>query len=199
MFDVLQEIHRRPEPFEACTARELWTDPHTSKRMLAYHLDEALDVASRNHAFLDRSVAWIVSHFALEPGAAVADFGCGPGLYAERLAARGLDVTGIDFSARSLAYARERAARAGFRIEYVEANYLDFRSDRRFDLILLVMCDLCALGPDRRADLLCAFRSMLAEGGAVLFDVYGPAMFDSRQEGATCGRNLLDGFGSADE
>ena len=53
--------------------------------MLAYHLDSAVDVASRNHAFLDRSAEWIVHHFELAPGARVVDFGCGPGLYAERL------------------------------------------------------------------------------------------------------------------
>ena len=41
---------------------------------------------------------------------AIADFGCGPGLYAQRLARAGLNVTGIDFSANSLQYAREVAS-----------------------------------------------------------------------------------------
>ena len=199
LLEFLLEVDRRPEPFGEYTARELWTDRHTSKQMLGYHLNESVDAASRNHAFIDRSVDWIVSHFGLDPGAEVADFGCGPGLYAHRLAARGLDVTGIDFSAHSLAYAREQAASAGLRIEYVEADYLGFESDRRFDLITLIMCDFCALSRDQRARLLRGFRSMLSESGAILLDVYGPAMFDARDENATYARNLLDGFWSPDE
>jgi 2-polyprenyl-3-methyl-5-hydroxy-6-metoxy-1,4-benzoquinol methylase len=32
----------------------------------------------------------------------IADFGCGPGLYTEKLAERGATVTGIDFSENSI-------------------------------------------------------------------------------------------------
>src|SRR5512143_1220066 len=100
LFLELQEIHRRPSPFERDTASDLWTDEHTSSRMLAFHLDGAVDVSSRRSEFIDRSAAWIVSHFSLDAGRSVADFGCGPGLYAARLARSGTQVTGIDFSAR---------------------------------------------------------------------------------------------------
>lgn len=110
LFDILLEVNRRPKPFSEYTARELWTNPHTSEQMLAYHLNENIDVASRNLAFLDRSVDWIVSHFGLTSESKVADFGCGPGLYAQRLARHGSKVTGIDFSANSLRYARDKAA-----------------------------------------------------------------------------------------
>ena len=199
MFDFLLEVNRRPEPFAEYTARELWTDPHTAEQMLAFHLHETLDAASRNHAFIDRSAAWIVSHLGLRPGAKVADFGCGPGLYAQRLAAHGLDVTGIDFSAQSLCYARRQAERAGLDIEYIEADYLDFETDRRFDLVMMIMCDYCALGPKQRAQLLGKFRSMLADGGAILLDVYSPQTFAAREESAAYARNLHDGFWSPDE
>jgi SAM-dependent methyltransferase len=199
LFELLTEINRRPEPFEEYTARELWTEPHTSERMLAYHLDETLDMASRKTAFIDRSVDWIVSHFGLAPGGRVADFGCGPGLYAERLARAGLAVTGIDFSDRSLEYARETAAGAGLEIEYVHADYLEFETDRRYDLILLIMCDYCALNPTQRVILLRKFHSLLAAGGSILLDVYSPKMFDSRTETATWARNLMDGFWSPND
>ncbi len=43
----------------------------------------------------------------------IADFGCGPGLYATRLAQRQATVTGIDFSKRSIQYAQEVATREG--------------------------------------------------------------------------------------
>jgi len=196
LFELLMEINRRPVPFGEYTARALWADPHTSERMLAYHLDETVDLASRNRAFVDRSVAWIVSHFGLAPGATVADFGCGPGLYAERLARAGLLVTGIDFSDNSIRYAREIAAAEGLEIDYIHTDYLGFETDQRYDLILMIMCDFCALNPVQRAVLLRRYRSMLADGGRILLDVYSPKMFDERRETATYASNLMEGFWS---
>jgi len=107
MFDALERIHAKPEPFAFYTADDLWTDEHTSAKMLAFHLDASGDVASRNAAFIDRSVEWIVSRFSIDRGVRIADFGCGPGLYATRLARFGARVTGIDFSKRSIGYAKE--------------------------------------------------------------------------------------------
>jgi 16S rRNA G1207 methylase RsmC len=69
------------KPFEFYTASDLWVEDHTSKQMLSFHLNEEIDVSSRNAAFIDRSVAWIVSHFNVGTGMKIADFGCGPGLY----------------------------------------------------------------------------------------------------------------------
>ena len=61
MFEKLEDFNARPAPFQYCTARELWTDEHTAKQMLKYHLNETIDAASRNRNFIDRSVAWISS------------------------------------------------------------------------------------------------------------------------------------------
>lgn len=193
------EINRRPEPFSEYTAQELWTDPHTSEQMLSYHLNENVDAASRNHAFIDRSVEWIVSHFGLTSESRVADFGCGPGLYAQRLAKAGPKVTGIDFSANSLRYARDKAEAENLDIEYVEADYLSYDTDNRYNLIIMIMCDFCALNPDQRSLLLNKFRALLADGGAVLLDVYSSKMFHRREESATYELNLLNGFWSPDE
>jgi 2-polyprenyl-3-methyl-5-hydroxy-6-metoxy-1,4-benzoquinol methylase len=198
LFEFLCEVTRRPEPFAEYTARELWTDAHISQKMLAFHLDPTVDAASRNHGFLDRSAEWIVSHFGLSPGSKVADFGCGPGLYAQRLARKGVDVTGIDFSANSLRYARDEAVRERLQIEYVQADYLDFQTERGFDLIIMIMCDFCALSPEQRHVLLRTFRSLLAPNGTILFDVYSPAMFDTREESSTYAPNLMDGFWSSE-
>ncbi len=196
LFEFLREISRRPEPFSEYTARDLWDDPHIAERMLAYHLDSGVDAASRNHDFIDRSVGWIVRHFQLAPGACVADLGCGPGLYAERLSRSGLSVTGIDFSSNSIRYARETAEREGLDIDYIEANYLEFATDRRFDLVMMIMCDFCVLNPQQRAVMLENFRSMLAPDGAILLDVYGVPWFDERAESTTYAANLMDGFWS---
>jgi 2-polyprenyl-3-methyl-5-hydroxy-6-metoxy-1,4-benzoquinol methylase len=89
MFKELEKINERPEPFQFYTASDLWTDQHTSQQMLSYHLNKAIDVSSRNAEFIERSVNWIASHFSVGRGYNIADFGCGPGLYAAPLARRG--------------------------------------------------------------------------------------------------------------
>jgi len=185
MFDRLKKINRRPEPFEFYTADALWTDEHISKQMLSLHLNEDVDLASRNRAFIDRSAEWIVSHFKVGPGMRVADFGCGPGLYAMRFAKAGAEVTGVDFSESSINYARKTAAEEGLSIEYVRQNYLEFSSDRKFDLITLIYVDLCPLSPRQREILLGIFRDHLAAGGAVLLDVISMKFFEDSKEART--------------
>jgi SAM-dependent methyltransferase len=197
VYRQLQEINRRPAPFERDTAADLWTDEHTSAGMLAYHLDGSIDVASRRTEFLDRSAAWMIRRFGLTEGSSVADFGCGPGLYTTRLAASGADVTGIDFSERSLRYARERAREDGLRVEYVHTNYLQFESEKRFDLVTLIMCDYCALSPGQRRTLLDRLFAHLKPGAAALLDVYSLCAFAARQEQATYEANPQGGFWSA--
>jgi cyclopropane fatty-acyl-phospholipid synthase-like methyltransferase len=167
--------------------------------MLSFHLNEETDVASRNAAFVDRSVEWIASYFNLKPGMKIADFGCGPGLYTTRLAQKEAKVTGIDFSAGSIQHAKEVAAGQGLTIEYIQENYLTFCTDGHFDLILMIMCDFCALSPIQRKEILIKFHTLLQTGGAVLLDVYSSAAFEQREEVIAYGTNLLDGFWSQDK
>jgi len=199
MFEELARIYDRPKPFEYYTASDLWTDEHTSAQMLRYHLDEQVDISSRNASFIDRSIAWIVSRFAVCHGTRIADFGCGPGLYAMRLARRGAHVTGIDFSSRSIEHAENAAAEEGLDIHYVNENYLDFDTKARFDLIMMIMCDFSALSPAQRHAMLEKFSGLLDSGGSVLLDVYSATAFAQRKERATCQANLMDGFWSSNE
>jgi 2-polyprenyl-3-methyl-5-hydroxy-6-metoxy-1,4-benzoquinol methylase len=196
VFRQLEKINERPEPFQFYTAADLWTDEHTSEKMLEFHLNEEVDISSRKISFIDRSVGWIASHFMIEDGKKVADFGCGPGLYANRLAKRKAEVTGIDFSKRSIRYAQEVADREGLSVNYENRNYLDFHTQERFHLILMIMCDFCALSPDQRKKILSKFYSLLEPGGFVLLDVYSMTAFDEREETALYGVNFLNGFWS---
>ena len=78
MFDELMKINTRPKPFQFYTADELWTDKHTSMKMLEYHLDDSVEFSSRKKEFIDHSVEWIASHFGVNSNTSIADFGCGP-------------------------------------------------------------------------------------------------------------------------
>jgi SAM-dependent methyltransferase len=196
MFEELEAINARPKPFEFYTASDLWTDAHTSQQMLSFHLDEETDLSSRNAGFIDRSVEWIASYFDVSIGTKIADFGCGPGLYATRLARKQADVTGIDFSKRSIQYARDVATAEGLSIHFVNQDYLEFETEDRFDLILMIMCDFCVLSPAQRKRMLDKFHAILKPGGSVLLDVNSLNAFAQREETAVCEANLLNGFWS---
>lgn len=196
LFKELSRLNERPVPFSMYTADVLWTDEHVSQKMLEYHLNPGVDLASRRHDFIDRSAAWMVERFGLDRGAAVVDLGCGPGLYTSRLAAAGADVTGVDFSKGSLEHARSEAARLDLDIDYAQADYLRYETDARFDLVSLIFCDFCALSPDRRAALLDRVRGLLKPRGALFMDVCSLAAFDRWKESTAFGRRFMSGFWS---
>ncbi len=196
MFKELEKINERPEPFQFYTASDLWTDEHTSKQMLSFHRNEAIDVSSRNAEFINRSVEWMATEFNIGKDFKIADFGCGPGLYASRLAKHGANVTGIDFSESSIEYAKDIAAREQVNIIYVNQNYLEFETEDQFDLVLMIMCDFCALSPTQRKGLLRKFHKILKPRGSVLLDVYSSLAFEQKEEVTTYEVNQLNGFWS---
>ncbi len=185
MFDQLEQINSRPKAFEFYTASELWTDEYTAKQMLSFHLNGEVDISSRRFSFIDKSVNWIISQFDIRAGKSVADFGCGPGLYTERLAKTGAAITGIDFSRNSIEFARNRTRDEQLNINYVHQNYLEFTSNDKYDLIIMIFCDFCALSPAQRRILLEKFHSLLKAGGAILLDVHSIHAFEQKTEGAT--------------
>ena len=75
---------------------------------------------------------------------------------------------------------------------------LIFHSEDSFDVILMIMCDFCALSPSQRKTMLTKFHALLKPGGSVLLDVYSLNAFNQREEGNSYEVNLLNGFWSAD-
>ena len=92
----LLKYTEKPEIYTKGTAT-IWTDPHISKQLLAIHLHKEIDLASRRQTTIDQTVSWIINKTSGKK-LNILDLGCGPGLYAEQLAARGHQVTGMDFS-----------------------------------------------------------------------------------------------------
>ena len=72
MFEELERINTRPNPFEFYTASDLWTDEHTSEQMLTFHLNGDIDVSSRNAEFINRSVEWMASNLNIGAGTKIA-------------------------------------------------------------------------------------------------------------------------------
>jgi SAM-dependent methyltransferase len=167
---ALVTLQQPPTPF---TPGEplFWDDLHISAQMLAAHLDNATDAASRRPETIYLSVAWIAATPGLQPGAAVLDLGCGPGLYASRLAGKGLRVTGVDYSRRSITYASNYARQHELDITYRYQNYLELGDDNHYDAALLIYGDFCPLSPEQRAALLRNVHRALKPGGRFVLDV----------------------------
>lgn len=169
-FESLQKLLEKPAPF---TPGEplFWNDPHISRHLLATHLDQNTDLASRRPETIDRTVAWIVESLGLQPGDTVIDLGCGPGLYTTRFANLGLRVTGVDYSQRSIHYAKKSALEQGLNIAYRYQNYLELADENLYEAALLIYGDFCPLSPQQRGRLLANVRRALKPGGHFVLDV----------------------------
>lgn len=181
--DLLRRL-QKPEPFTKSTA-PLWDDPYISEQMLKAHLDPNRDLASRKHLTIDRSVEWIVKEMGMQKRTRILDLGCGPGLYCTRFAERGLTVTGIDYSKRSIQYAKEYATQHRLKIEYIYKDYLTIDYNNMFDLVTLIYCDFGVLSDQDRDLLLCKIHRSIKPGGKFLFDVSTPKYHDSVMEERT--------------
>ncbi|WP_439849181.1 class I SAM-dependent methyltransferase [Thioalkalicoccus limnaeus] len=111
----------------------LWLDPTmTYSSGLFTTGTESLEQAQRNknQRLLDLLEA--------RPGQRILEIGCGWGGFAEQAAAAGLQVTGITLSEEQLAWARERAERAGL-AEQVSLRLQDYRDlDGTYDHIVSI-------------------------------------------------------------
>ncbi|OMF85011.1 hypothetical protein BK147_32520 [Paenibacillus sp. FSL R7-0337] len=101
MLNHLFSLARQPVLWQR-SVEPLWNDGHISKQMLEAHLNPDWEAASRRHSDIDCSVKWLSR--LIPPGSRILDLGCGPGLYTKRLFEQGYNVTGLDFSRRSIAY-----------------------------------------------------------------------------------------------
>ena len=168
--DEIRPYLIKPAPFTPGEAL-FWDDHHISNQMLKAHLDPNHDLASRRPAIIDNSVNWLVETLKLQPGSAVLDLGCGPGLYAARLAQRGMKVTGVDYSRRSIEYAQDYARQHDLEIEYRYQNYLELTDENQFDVTLLIYGDFCPLSSGQRTQLLHNIQRALKPGGYFVLDV----------------------------
>jgi len=171
--DFIRHLQEKPEPF---TPGEplFWDYPHISTQMLEAHLNPENDLASRRPQTIQKSMDWVIASLDLQAGNSVLDLGCGPGLYAARLAERGLHVTGVDYSRRSIEYANSYAQQHRLDIRYHYQDYLTLEDENLYDAALLIYGDFCPLSPDQRKKLLGNVHRAIKPGGYFVLDVTTP-------------------------
>ena len=195
MYELLERLATRPEPYSLMSIKELWTRPHIARQMLAYHLDQHTSLASRPIVVIEKIVDWLDQELHLE-GKRICDLGCGPGLYSLRMAERGANVIGVDFSQTAIAHAESQVSAANTRIEYLVADYLHDELPGGFDVVTLIYFDYCALSPPDRRTLLRVIHSMLGPGGSLVMDVVADNAFRETGEQLAIQKRLMNGFWS---
>lgn len=173
---IIEEMKHYPAVYES-TGLAFWDDEHISGSMLDNHLAPEADGASRRHKFIEQSAEWIAGIGTT--GRKLLDLGCGPGIYAELLAAKGYEVTGMDFSRRSIAYAAESARQKGLNIKYHYQDYLTMEAEHEYDGVVMIYCDFGVLPPDSRRILLDKIYRALKPGGFFLLDVFTPHQYQT--------------------
>jgi SAM-dependent methyltransferase len=177
-------LQRRPLAAWSSTGKIPWDEPGFSRRMLREHLSQAHDAASRKTPTIEAHVEWIHSEVLRAEPSRVLDLGCGPGLYTERLARRGHDCLGVDFSPASIEYARDRARTGGLSCEYLEGDIRGVHAGEGFDAVLLINGELNAFAPDDAAAILRRARSGLRRGGKLVTEVHDAAAIEAIGRGA---------------
>lgn len=157
-----------------------WDDEHISKYMLEAHLNPDVDSASRSHEQIIKSVKWIRN--LSDDKTELLDLGCGPGIYAELFDDAGFNVTGIDFSKRSVEYAKDSAQTNGKNISYLYQDYLSIDYKEKFDVVTLIYCDFGVIPTDDRRVLLGKIFASLNPGGIFIVDAFTPKQYENFKE-----------------
>jgi len=132
---------------------------HTGRAYLRYSFTKGTE----------QEVGFLVDELALRPGMRVLDVGCGPGRHARALATRGLEVVGLDISARFVALAAEDAP-AGATFVRGDARTMTF--DAEFDAVVSLCQGAFGLVPGEDAEVLRRMVRALRPGGRGAFTAF---------------------------
>ena len=147
-----------------------WHDPEFSRRMLAEHLTQRHDAASRRFDKIDRHVAWIHRELLKGAPSRILDLGCGPGLYTSRLAGLGHECVGIDISPASVAYAAAQADENGLRCSYALRDMRTADYGSGYGLVMLVFGEFNVFRRRDARAILEKAHAALSPGGALLLE-----------------------------
>jgi len=121
----------------------------------------------------DREVELLVRLLELDKGGEVLDAPCGRGRHANRLAARGCHVVGLDNDPICLQRARDDANAAGVEIDYVEADLRDLPfGDGRFDALFNWRTSFGFFDDEGNRKQLREFARVLRPGGRLAMDLH---------------------------
>ena len=147
-----------------------WDDPAFSERMLAEHLSQDHDLASRVVPTIDQQVSWIDDAVLQHRPSRILDLACGPGLYLNRLAERGHNGVGIDFAPASIGDARRHASTRRHDVEYAEGDIRETDFGSGFDLVMLLYGQINVFQRHQASEIVRRAVDALRPGGALIIE-----------------------------
>jgi SAM-dependent methyltransferase len=146
-----------------------WDDPGFSKRMLAEHLTQKHDHASRRFETIDRQILWIHEEVLGARPTRILDLTCGPGFYTSRLAKLGHECVGIDYAPEAIRHAEETVNREGLACTYRLQDVRTADYGRGYGLVMMVAGQFNVFRrSEARAILGKAFSALLPGGWLLL-------------------------------
>lgn len=169
--NLLDIIQRSPKLIPWAEGDNIpWHEPAFSERMLAEHLSQSHDMASRRGATIDEHVQWIHSELLGGRPARILDLGCGPGLYTSRLAKLGHDCVGIDYSPASIRYAQDHAQQEHLPCRYMLQDIRSAEFGRGFGLVMQIFGEFNVFRPGEAKAILQRAHAALADDGLLLLE-----------------------------
>lgn len=136
MLSLLDIVNRTSPPAPWSEGDNIpWNEPEFSKRMLAEHLSQQHDLASRRAQLIDAQLSQILRDLP-PPPSRLLDIACGPGLYLNRLVDAGHIGMGIDFSPASIEHAARTSARNDAEYRLGDIRTTDFGNEYDGALLL---------------------------------------------------------------
>jgi SAM-dependent methyltransferase len=170
-----------------------WNDPAFSRRMLAEHLSQEHDLASRRVEWIDRQVEWIHRELLGAEPAAILDLGCGPGFYAHRLTTLGHRCRGIDFGPASIEHARQHNLDE-LRCEFVLSDIRRAAFGGPYDLAMILYAEFNVFAPDEAGAILGRAHASLAARGRILIETHPPEVVEAIGRDEPSERQLESGL-----
>jgi SAM-dependent methyltransferase len=118
----------------------------------------------------DKQIAFLTRELELSKPQRILDLACGHGRHANRLAALGHDVVGVDLTAGFLESARRDAEEKKLRVDYIQQDMREISFDEEFDRVLLMFTALGYFSDEENFRVLENIRRALKPGGRLCFD-----------------------------
>jgi SAM-dependent methyltransferase len=119
----------------------------------------------------DADVELIWRLLDLQPGMRVLDLACGHGRIANRIAARGCQVTGLDATPLFLDHARRDAAQRGVSVDYLDGDMRSLPWTRHFDRVINWFTAFGYFDDPGNRQVLTEIARVLKPGGRVVLDL----------------------------
>ncbi len=142
---------------------------------------EKLHYGMEPNSFVAETVEELLTSKRLKPGARVIDVATGEGRNALYLGRSGFEVTALDSSSVGLGKARRRAEQEGVEISFLQEDFLSWKSDEPFDLVVTTFLHL---PPEMMETLYQSLAELTLPGGYLLAEWFHP---DQRLNGYTSG------------